>query len=82
MAEWMLIESAPKNRWLLVFRPPMRFFVAYFQDDATDEYFTEGDEESEFNGSWVTTDGKMDYRVRYGGLTHWMPLPEPPEVKS
>lgn len=76
---WQPIETAPKNVKVLVYRPDQAYFVAYFQDDATDPYFSEGDEESDFNGAWVTYDGKMDYRIRYGGLTHWMPLPEPPK---
>ena len=63
MAEWMPIESAPRDKsWFLAWRSHGVKPLIVRLDD---EY---GAHEQE-NGDFV-------YH-----LTHWMPLPEPPEVK-
>lgn len=79
MSEWKPIESAPKNETVLIYNG-RRIIAAWFQDDATDETLDEA-EESDLNGYWCIDDGKLGpFAVRGGGITHWMPLPEPPNA--
>ena len=74
--KWQPIETAPLNTTVLVVTALGQQFVAWLQDDPTDEWLE--DDASGFHDSWCTTDGKLDYFLRGLKPTHWMPLPEPP----
>jgi len=74
---WLPIESAPKNRPVLIWNG-RRAIAAWFQDDATDPEMEEGDE-SDLDGYWCIDDGKLGpFAVRGGGITHWRELPAAP----
>jgi hypothetical protein len=76
---WMPIESAPKNKTVLIFNG-YRILAAWLQDDATDPDRDEDDDESDINGCWCIDDGKLGpFPVRGGGISHWTPLPELPK---
>lgn len=80
VGKWMPIETAPKNDPVLVFASG-QCFVAWLQDDATDEWHEEGESPSDFDGSWCVTDNKLGpFALRGGRPTHWQPLPPPPEA--
>ncbi len=79
MKEWHPIETAPTNRRILVYASGAQY-VAWRQDDETDEWHEDGDEESDLNGFWCVTDNKLGpFALRGGSPSHWMPLPEPPK---
>lgn len=78
MTTWNPISTAPKNVPVLVYASGQHF-VAWLQDDKTDEWHEEGDPESQFNGLWCVTDNKHGpYALRGGSPTHWMELPTAP----
>lgn len=65
MSEWRPIETAPKDgSTILVWNGQLVFDVWWWEED----------------GAWVdgATDAYDDY-TQYTGLTHWQPLPAPPE---
>lgn len=75
---WQPIETAPRNVPVLVLASGQQF-VAWFQDDATDEMYDERFGGSDHNKSWCVTDNKHGpYALRGGRPTHWMPLPAAP----
>jgi len=77
---WQPIETAPKNKSVLVVLHDQQH-VAWLQDDATDPDRDEDDDyESDLNQCWCVTDNKLGpFALRGGKPTHWMPLPEPPK---
>jgi hypothetical protein len=75
---WQPIETAPRNVPVLVLASGQQF-VAWFQDDATDEMYDESFGGSDHNKSWCVTDNKHGpYALRGGRPTHWIPLPAAP----
>lgn len=78
MSKWQPIETHPKNDPVLVYASGQQF-VAWFQDDATDEWHEPGEAASDWDQMWLVTDNRNGpYPLRGGRPTHWMPLPEPP----
>lgn len=70
MTEWQPIESAPKDRPILVWGPPeddspkqirAQCVVAFWCACLSEWHLADADEEP----TWI-------------GITHWMPLPDPP----
>ena len=81
MSNWKPISTAPKNLSVLVHIGGQQF-VAWLQDDETDEWHEEGEAESEFNGLWCVTDNKLGpFPLRGGRPDYWMALPDPPEAE-
>lgn len=70
MADWMLIETAPKDgRWILV------CMIARHRDDQTALY----DIVKFDGGRWVSAlQVPVASKPSFAGLTHWQPLPPPP----
>jgi hypothetical protein len=65
--DWQPIESAPKDGWFLAFKPSCAVIVGTILD---------GDHpDCEFDGG--VHEGWSHQYV--DGITHWMPLPEPPK---
>jgi hypothetical protein len=82
LGQWLPIESAPKNTGVLVFQGGSQH-CAWLQDDASDEFWEEGDEPTGLNGLWCVTDNKLGpFALRGGQPTHWTPLPPPPTKDS
>lgn len=81
--EWQPIDTAPKDgTWFLSYRGPSeigrwdRILVARWDDDCED--FIWPDDIYDIYGDEPLDVGDM---FESGGtLTHWMPLPEPPEA--
>ena len=81
MAEWQLIETAPKNRLLLVgfFNSlgKWRSMHAQWRDDLPQHDDADADEEHAPAG-WY--EGSMEAEMLFPVKpTHWQFLPEPPE---
>lgn len=74
MSEWRPISAPRDGTEILVFgvraNIPKRMFVCHFTEGG-------GDEQPHFGPSWFYWNGS--YFNEAHGLTHWMPLPEPPE---
>lgn len=76
MSEWQPIESAPRGRPVLVFSPANnRAFIALFNPDGTSWVETENDMRLERTGTFSSGGGWF----QPDEVTHWMPLPEPPD---
>lgn len=77
---WQPIGTAPKNESVLIFCGSQQF-VAWLQDDASDEFWDEEDGASDLNGMWCVTDNKLGpFALRGSRPTHWQPLPDAPEA--
>ena len=70
MSEWQPIETAPKDeKVLVVFLEP---FFGKFTQETESAYYDSG------SGKWLFW--LYGREIVGGGVTHWMPLPEPPET--
>lgn len=65
MSGWEPIETAPKEDMIQFFAPATGQFIGWW------------DEHSDY---WVTHTRKAEPEG-IPGVTHWRPLPDPPEVK-
>lgn len=76
MSEWQPIETAPYNTPVLVVESPV-FSIAILRGDPDDPDFDHWE---------ATADGQEVNQCHSCGYvifpTHWMPLPEPPEVSD
>ncbi|HFF3031959.1 TPA: hypothetical protein ACGCGJ_000429 [Stenotrophomonas maltophilia] len=81
MTTWNPISTAPKNTPVLIYAGGQQF-VAWLQDDASDEYRSEDEGESDLNGMWCVTDNKLGpFALRGGRPSHWKQLdPDPEDV--
>lgn len=71
MVEWQPIETAPRDRRFLGFRPP--------QDDEFDWYVISVCKYRKGYDGKIRLYSEADYEgFPFGDWTHWMPLPEPP----
>lgn len=80
MSEWQPIETAPKNeRWILAFQSVLGSVPAVVRWDRHYRCFiTVEDEEFLADSTEHDLSVRIDENHRWG-LTHWMPLPDPPE---
>lgn len=79
MTTWNPISTAPKNTPVLIYAGGQQF-VAWLQDDASDEERDEDDGNSDLNGMWCVTDNKLGpFALRGSRPTHWQSLPADPE---
>lgn len=76
MAEWQPIETAPKDRRVIVVDADGRVEIAYWQENPRVW-------EDQPQGPCWTVFEPEDYFYAYHLIahppTHWMPLPEPPK---
>lgn len=79
-------ENALGNRRTIIASYfPARAVESDGEDDAYDEYCEESDQYFYCEGWYEQQDNWGEYSSIYvneGEVTHWMPLPEPPEVKD
>jgi hypothetical protein len=89
--KWQPIETAPKENPNRVIEsdqyiPPLKILL-YFSDGNQavcywDWYYAEGGNGyQEGHLAWVENTSGEQASLHYGYPTHWMPLPEPPEVQ-
>ena len=84
MNEWHPIETAPKNRLLLVgfFNSlgKWRSMHAQWRDDLPQHDMAEAEDEPAEAG-WY--EGSLEAEMLFPvNPTHWMPLPEPPKIDT
>jgi hypothetical protein len=70
--EWKPIESAPKDRRILVFERGGGIWIAAWGNYYSPFY------RGEVQGWWTSSDPERSHVVRKDDATHWMPLPSPP----
>ena len=78
MSDWQLIETAPKDKahirglWVTCFRNTPQEHTVWQQ------FIGDIDEDGDF----VDIEGGYCFGWNVNDYTHWMPLPEPPEVQE
>lgn len=72
MSEWQPIESAPKDRRFLGFRPPRPHEFDWYGISVCKF------RESQSGKKFIYSEADYD-DIPFRDWTHWMPLPEPPQ---
>jgi hypothetical protein len=75
MSEWMDIDSAPRDRMILLYRPDAPGWGQVAPGKWSDEIYAR--RPKPYWELWLKFGGVTDARLWLP--THWMPLPEPPK---
>ena len=77
MSTWQPIETAPKDG------QTMLGWDTSFGGAVVSLMYIEDDPEADFLGEWMVCELHGDYIIDgFSSITHWMPLPTPPEATS